>query len=336
MPFIPTSPASALRRVALAAVCLAALGGCATEVDQTTAGSGGGDGAGGSPEPVPPSQVYVIDSKGAYGPSRIDGFDSLTSKTWVTYGADQQAFAACKPVLDREGRLLFLDNSPGHVHIVRIDDLSGAGRVTFGDGDFGVDLFAALSGLAVDAADRIYVTDPVRRQIVRVDDMSGNGLTTFGGNEGSGVGEFKSPDGIAISSKGKILVGDWDSARIVEMDDMTGAGWSTFSFPNGKRGTAVISGVAYDAKDRLYAVDFENSLLYRLDAIDGAGLTVFVAPDQLQDVFVHPSGRIYLGFLNVLQAVAQMDDMDGTGFVVYDGPGQGLERFYNPCGIVAR
>src|SRR5208337_3530842 len=67
--------------------------------------------------------------------------------------------------------------------------------------------FAYPTGVALDAAGRIYVADYGNSRIVRMDDMSGAQWTAFGAY-GSGAGHFINPAGIAVDSGGDIYVAD--------------------------------------------------------------------------------------------------------------------------------
>jgi DNA-binding beta-propeller fold protein YncE len=86
--------------------------------------------------------------------------------------------------LDGSGRIYVADASNNR--IVRIDDMGGTNRTTFGSSGSGVNQFSFPYGLGVDAGGRIYVADESNNRIVRVSDMSGTNWTTFG-TSGSGI-----------------------------------------------------------------------------------------------------------------------------------------------------
>jgi DNA-binding beta-propeller fold protein YncE len=67
-------------------------------------------------------------------------------------------------------------------------------------------------GVAVDAADNIYVTD-WRNDRLQVFDARGHSLTTLGAS-GTGDGQFRRPAGISIDSAGHIIVADWGNERV--------------------------------------------------------------------------------------------------------------------------
>jgi DNA-binding beta-propeller fold protein YncE len=79
--------------------------------------------------------------------------------------------------------------------------MTGAGWVAFAGLGSRATEFAFPTGLAVDAAGRLYVTDEMHR-VVRIDDMTGAGWTAFG-TMGGGVGQFFFPSGIAVTPAGR-------------------------------------------------------------------------------------------------------------------------------------
>lgn len=95
--------------------------------------------------------------------------------------------------LDDEGRIYIVDGA--HDRIVRIDDISGAGRVEFGEVGTGMNQFDGPIAISLDRSGRIYVLDTSNSRICRFDDMTGDNWTTFG-TAGDGVGQFVE-DGLA-------------------------------------------------------------------------------------------------------------------------------------------
>jgi hypothetical protein len=288
-----------------------------------------------SPSAPAPRHIYVADSRfERTPPGRLVEFDDFTGAGWTTWtgGTTTPLGSSCGVALDAQGRI-YVGNSGA---LLRLDDISGAGLVSFGQPG----QFVNVIGVAVDGSGRIYILDELQNLLVRMDDMSGSGFTSLGTpSGGAGKGEFDHPSGVAISPSGKILVADLNNGRLVEMDDISGAGWTTWDMPTVQgQGPATPYGVAYDPARRIYAVDFDSSTLYRMDNIRGDGLVAFSHPPlvQMSHVFVHASGRIYLAMLNATSTVAVMDDMTGAGLQVLGTNGDGRGQFGNPCGIVAR
>lgn len=114
--------------------------------------------------------------------------------------------------------------------IVRIDDMTGAGWISFGTPGNGIGQFHPPTGIFVGPTGQIFVTDRWNDRIVRIDDMTGAGWTTFG-THGSGINQFHFPDHIFVNTTGQIFVSDSVNSRIVRINDMTGAGWISFGTP---------------------------------------------------------------------------------------------------------
>ena len=81
--------------------------------------------------------------------------------------------------------------------IVRFNDMTGAGQVSYGTAGSGTGQFNGPSGVAVNSAGRILVADEQNHRIVRVDGMTGAGWMAFG-TSGTSSGEFRYPSGIFI------------------------------------------------------------------------------------------------------------------------------------------
>ena len=97
----------------------------------------------------------------------------------------------------------------GNARILRSDDLSGTNAIAYGTQGTGVGQFYGPSGIALDSAGRIYITDTYNDRIVRIDDMNGTNWTSFG-TYGTGVGQFASPAEHQHRSSGAHLgIGQW-------------------------------------------------------------------------------------------------------------------------------
>jgi DNA-binding beta-propeller fold protein YncE len=292
-------------------------------------------GSGALPLPGTPQHIYVADARIGDAPGRLVQFEDLRGAAWTTWtGGPTPLSWICGVAVDTQGRIYLGGGSAAE--ILRLDDPSGGGLVTFGpEGQF-----ANVRGVAVDAKGRIYAVDGALDLLIRIDDMSGTNRTTFGWPGGSfEAGGFNQPSGVAVSASGKILVGDLGNHRIVEMNDMSGAGWTTWELPMADGGIPPQPyGVAFDDQERIYVVDQQSSTLYRMNNIHGDGLVSFAHDGltQMSHVFVHSSGRIFLTMLNGTSRVAMMMDMTGAGLQTFGSKGDGTNQFSNPCGIVAR
>ncbi|MFT3768088.1 MAG: NHL repeat-containing protein [Minicystis sp.] len=316
------------RSFVFALALLAAGCGARSPLTEASTGTSGAD-AGPHAE-----HIYVAESDVHGNDARLIRFDDMSGTNWTTFRP--AATGLCGVAVDDEDRIYTLSAQPPSV--LRVDDMEGNGLVTFSEPGIGDGQIAGPSGVALDASGRIYFTDAVAHRVVRIDDLSGAGWVALGGPDpGSGVGQFNTPLGIAVSSAGKILVGDSQNGRVVEIDDISGAGWKELAIPS--LGTIEVPfGVSYDAEGHIYVAEFQSSILHRFDSIAGDGHVGFVSSEivQLSHVFVHPSGRIYMGMLNLAGAVAVMDDIMGTNFTKLGTPGSGEKQFRNPCGIFVR
>jgi streptogramin lyase len=111
-----------------------------------------------------------------------------------------------------------------------MDDMNGTNWTVYGGNcGSGPGLFSDPSGIAVDAAGKIYVMDSGNSQVVRIDDMNGANWVAYG-SPGSGTGQFvQGLQSIAVDSSGRIYVADTGNKRIVRIDDMTGTNWTALT-----------------------------------------------------------------------------------------------------------
>jgi|GEM_PF-3169950 len=115
--------------------------------------------------------------------------------------------------VDGQGRIYIADRNAGQ--IVRVEDMTGAGRVAFGSWGTGQNQFRNPSDVFVDGQDVIYVADTENGRIVRMDDMSGAGWTEY-----STMGW---PQGVCTDQNGRIYIADSNRNSIIRIGDMTGA-----------------------------------------------------------------------------------------------------------------
>ena len=117
--------------------------------------------------------------------------------------------------------------------IIRIDDMTGAGRTTYGSAGSGKDQFLSLSCIRIDALDRIWVCDDVNNRIVRIDAMDGTGWTAYDGSEAPGH-RLVLPQDVALGPTGKVYIADTWNDRLIRIDNLKGDGWISF----GTKGTS--------------------------------------------------------------------------------------------------
>ena len=117
--------------------------------------------------------------------------------------------------------------------IIRIDDMTGAGRTTYGSAGNGKNQFLSLSCIRIDALDRIWVCDDVNNRIVRIDAMDGTGWTAYDGSEAPGH-HLVLPQDVALGPTGKVYIADTWNDRLIRIDNLKGDGWISF----GTKGTS--------------------------------------------------------------------------------------------------
>ncbi|NLX03767.1 MAG: 6-bladed beta-propeller, partial [Phycisphaerae bacterium] len=116
--------------------------------------------------------------------------------------------------------------------------------------------FDLPDGIAIDAANDVYVADTQNNRIQRFSDTGE--LRSEWGVEGSDEGEFLQPRGVAVDSAGEIYVADTQNNRIQVFDEE-----GTFLREWGTAGEAEgeflrPQGIAIDADDNVYVADTEN------------------------------------------------------------------------------
>lgn len=245
-------------------------------------------------------RIYVADY-----PVQLDRYDNILGKNPVVY---KPASAASYLSVDSTGHIYYRDDN---LSINRIDDVTGAGRLSFGG--IGSGLFQAPQGIATDTQNRIYVADSIKNRVYRFDDMTGANPKFFGsdgtlhldlGGLNGGVGH-----NIAVDLAGRVYIADFNNKRIVRIDPAA----------------------------------FDNPLTANLAAfnVPAAGTNVFKPLAVAVDGGTAP--HIY--FTGVYQdatgkttdaAIFRMDDMSGTNLTRYGAFGSGTGQFSYPVSISVR
>jgi hypothetical protein len=205
--------------------------------------------------------------------------------------------------------------------IVRVDDLSGFGRV---ERDVG---FSPLS-LDVDGDGKIYMLDAANRQVVRIDDMTGANQVAYG-SIGIGAGQFMNPTSLTVGREGAIYVTDAFNDRIARFEDMNGQNWRTF----GTTGSGVgqfndPNDVDSDEDGWIYVMDSGNYRVCRFFTINGGfwttygsqgstvgkfGRNTFLTIDQDSFIYVHDASN---------NRVVRMSSIAGDFWVSFTLPTQ--------------
>ena len=177
-------------------------------------------------------RIYI-----AEGNCRIVRIDDMTGKGWTEYGTGKQCGQSETTIgnpfdvaFDSQSRIYTVDGTDTP-RIIRIDDMTGKGFVTYGTKGNGVGQFVEPQSIAIDTQGRIYVTDEDKEtqggRIIRIDDMTGKGWVTF--PPVSPDARIKLPHDITIRASGKIYIANTADNSIVRMDDMTGKGYISYA-----------------------------------------------------------------------------------------------------------
>ncbi len=233
------------------------------------------------------------------------------------------------------------------------------------DGPLGVATFGGPSGLALDAAGNLYVSDGANYTIRRVapdgtvSTVAGQ-TRVMGDEDGTGAGaRFRSPGALAVEPSGNVLVTDSQNCTIRRVTpggvvttlagrafaagyvDGVGAA-ARFAYP---------SGIALDEAGNAYVVDSGNSVIRRVapdgttTTVAGNGESAEVDGPAAQASFVAPGGlaRDSTGNLFVTEGLQTIRQITAAGVVstvggFYGAPGArdgagANARFNDPRGI---
>ncbi len=208
----------------------------------------------------------------------------------------------------------------GNARILRADDLNGSNAISYGSQGTGAGEFYGPSGIALDSAGRIYITDTYNDRIVRIDDMNGTNWTAFG-TYGTDVGQFTLPQSVTVDPTGHIWV--LDGSRLIRMDDMNGTNWTVIGSAGSGVGQfgAIAAAPAFDSLGRIYVADVVNRWIARFDDLNFTNWTTLSQSQpagpyiymfgQLYGVAVDPAGKIYVASD---RNVIRVDDMTGANW----------------------
>jgi streptogramin lyase len=221
-------------------------------------------------------RIYIADQ----GHQRLCRVDDMKGRNWVSFslkGCPESVFVT------EAGRiyvLLTVGSVGGSRHIVRMDDMTGRGRVDLrlSDGSGRMQLSTPIA-LFVDRQEHIYIADSGNFRIVRMDDMQGNGWVTLG-SQGIGMLQFRYPTGVFVDTNGQIYITDQSLRGIVRVDDMSGKGWTEFDGAKHK-GFRATQGIWIGKDHRIYFTEFiqdYGSKVVRMDNISGDHLSLLEVP----------------------------------------------------------
>jgi len=186
----------------------------------------------------------------------------------------------CGLALDAAGNLYIADQHNTQVRRVRttgiIEAFAGTGVDSF-SGDGGPAVRATLdwpTGLALDAAGNVYITDQFNNRIRRVtpdgniNTFAGDGRETFAGDGGPATrASLNHPAGVAVDAAGNVYIADQLNHRIRRVapdgiiTTVAGTGAADYQGDDGPAAQAALnrpSGVAVDSAGNLYIADHYN------------------------------------------------------------------------------
>ena len=232
--------------------------------------------------------IYATDSGGDFLIRKVDSTGTITKVAGPgTPGSSGSSFAFSQAQIARPTGVAV--DSLGNLYIAdtwdnRIRKIDPTGTITtvagarggFG-GDGGPAVQAQLTrptGVAVDGAGNLYITDTWNNRIRKVDStgtittVAGTGPRGFGGDGGLAVqAQLDRPTGVAVDSSGNLYVADSGNYRIRKIDSTgmitTVAGTGEYGF-GGDGGPAVQAqlpvpaGVTVDSSGNLYIADRNN------------------------------------------------------------------------------
>lgn len=222
--------------------------------------------------------------------------------------------------------------------VVRIDDISGAGLLAFGQQGYGGPGRFRISegGMALDGQGRIYVVISRSSKLVRFDDMEGRGWTELD----TGALGLPTPGGVALDAEGRIYLTDTYRCIVARVDSMAGDGLLVF----GEKGEGLGQfqdprSLRLDAEGRIYVTDAVNHRVCRFDDMQGTNWRSWDGKDgKGQEGFLEPTciaiaadGSIYVSDSGSCR-IFHFADISGAGREVWGWDGSGARSFM-PVGL---
>ena len=290
-----------------------------------------------SGHPADPSEtVYVIETVAG---SDLVGDGGIAIEAQIS---DARGVA-----VDRRGNLYIADTSSHRIRKVTPDGListvAGTGQPGY-RGDGGPAVAAQLNrpyGLAVDAADNLYIADTYNHRVRKID---ANGfITTVAGSGQKGSAEtgeapttqLMAPRNLAFDRLGNLYIAEFEGHRVRKVTPegkiatVAGTGVAGFKGDEGAATAAQLdhpAGVAVDGAGTLYIADSGNR---RLRRVMGGAITTLLNmewSDGVTAVAVSPAGGVVVSdrpyLIRALAPGGDWQTIAGTGQPAYNGDGK--------------
>lgn len=231
--------------------------------------------------------------------------------------------------LDSRGRMLVTDPGAATVHILDFEKQKydwvrpGKGRA-----------LQSPMGVAVDAADNIYVTDS-QQGAVFVFSPAGRLQRVFGGTGSARI--FERPTGISYDAKDKLLYVVDSPRHRIRVLDLHGRVVRSFGERGTRQGTFNFPTEIVVRGDELTVVDAMNFRVQTLTR-DGRFVRSFGALGERAGALLRPKGlaldsegNIYLA--DALLEIVQVFSPEGQLLYYFGGSGAGLSEFQLPAGV---
>ena len=210
-------------------------------------------------------------------------------------GASAAFMAPFAVVVDASGNVYVADAGNDRIRKITpagvVSTVAGDGTSGFADGPAASARFNGPSGLALDAAENLYVVDQRNNRIRKitpagiVSTIAGSATQGFADGPAAGA-QFHTPVGVAVDAAGNVFVADALNYRIRKINTAgivtTYAGNGTQSFADGAAASAGFlfpSGLAFDATGNLYVSDMGSN---RIRKITAAGVVSTLAGNGIQ------------------------------------------------------
>jgi tripartite motif-containing protein 71 len=283
-------------------------------------------------------RIYVADSNNG----RIVRMDDMSGAGWTTTppGMVTQPHYVR---LDGSGRIYISDLTAHGPQLVRMDDLTGHGRVTYGGTasiHLSFDRIFVTPGGKID----VIIASAAPASLIRIDDMTGAGKTAFQGDPH--LSQPLNPQAVFEDASGGVYILDGLHNVVVRADDMQGTNLKVFRYliesPFSSPGGVFLSNI--NGSQTLYVADTNNHRIVslhgpekgldqagwaELGGTQGSGQRQFNVPVGL---FVDEHGRIYVCDSGN-HRIVRMDSIDGSGWVTLGTQGSGQGQFNGPMGI---